>query len=689
MINSAPTNLLQIILSTTAIIVAVTYPLYSLLRRKRTIAACVLAAALLLTALLELFDLLAIIQHESMLAWKKWALLAEGCLPFSWLLFTLTFARQNELRSISPPQRLLLFLSIFFVAASLLLPAHTFYYSPDFSQERVLFLGTTGYFFYLAMLVYTILALINLEATFASAARPARWNMKFEILGAGSLLAALIFYYSQGLLYRTINMNLVPVRTTALLLAVLLIAYSQLRRDDGVKVYVARNLVYKSVALFAVGLYLIGLGVMGEGMRYFGESFQRSMAMAIAFAAGIGILTLLLSEQVKRRITGAIDKTFYQNKYDYRTQWLQFTDRLSSARTGDELLTGILSGYCETFGMGCGALFLGDNSLDGFSPAARVEMAPIKFSFSRSDSLVLSMLERKWVVNMLENPAEPGPVQEDFLKINRITLAVPLFLNDLLDGFILLGRPLNRNETYHLEDYDLMKTLAHQASSAILNLRLSDQLAEAKEMEALGKVSAFVIHDLKNLVHTLSLVLDNARDYLAEPEFQQDMLDSLGNTVAKMKTLIAKLKYLPEKSGLRKEPADLLRLVEEAARSVTGAEVQVSGSAMIAGVDREEIQKVALNLLLNAVEATEGNGAVMVEVGGAGEAFIRVTDEGCGIPEEFLRRHLFSPFQSTKKNGLGIGLYQCRQIVEAHGGRIEVESKVGRGSVFTVWLPVG
>lgn len=689
MINSAPINMLQIILSATAIIFAVTYPLYSLLRRKRSIAACVLAAVLLLAALLELFDLLAIIQHERMLAWKKWALLAEGCLPLSWLLFTLTFARQDELRSISPPQRLLLLLSVGFVAASLLLPAESFYYSPDFSQERVLFLGNAGYLFYLAMLVYAIIALINLEVTLASAARPARWNMKFEILGAGSLLAALIFYYSQGLLYRTINMNLVPVRTTALLVAVLLIAYSQLRRDDGVKVYVARNLVYKSVVLFAVGLYLVGLGVLGEGMRYFGESFQRSMAMAVVFAAGVGILILLLSEQVKRRINGAIDKTFYQDKYDYRSQWLQFTDRLSSARTGDELLTGILSGYCETFGMGCGALFLRDNSLDGFSPAARVEMEPIRFSFSRSDALVLSMLERKWVVNMRENPAGPGPGEDDSLKTNGFTLAVPLFLNDLLDGFILLGRPLNSNETYHLEDYDLMKTLAHQALSAILNLRLSDQLAEAKEMEALGKVSAFVIHDLKNLVHTLSLVLDNARDYLAEPEFQQDMLDSLDNTVAKMKTLIAKLKYLPEKRGLLKEPVDLLRLVEEAATSVTGAQVQVSGRAMIAGVDREEMHKVALNLLLNAVEASDGKGAVMVEVGSAGEAFIRVTDEGCGIPEEFLRRHLFSPFKSTKKNGLGIGLYQCKQIVEAHGGRIEVESTVGAGSIFTVWLPVG
>ena len=182
--------------------------------------------------------------------------------------------------------------------------------------------------------------------------------------------------------------------------------------------------------------------------------------------------------------------------------------------------------------------------------------------------------------------------------------------------------------------------------------------------------------------------MDNARDYICEPEFQQDMLTSLGNTVGKMETLISKLKYSPEKSGLQKEPVDLLQLIKETAALITGVEVRVDGISCIALIDRHEMQKVALNLLVNAVDATNGKGPVMVAVGGEELAFFRVTDGGCGIPEEFVRRHLFTPFQSTKKSGLGIGLYQCRQIIEAHNGKIVVESVVGEGSSFTVWLPL-
>ena len=314
-------------------------------------------------------------------------------------------------------------------------------------------------------------------------------------------------------------------------------------------------------------------------------------------------------------------------------------------------------------------------------------MEPAEVVICRDEPVLLLMAERAWVVNIREEIPAAGDEFGDLLKRNAMCFLVPLFLNNAMDGFIMLGKPINTDETYNYEDYDIMKTLARQASSALLNLRLSEQLARAKEMEAIGRVSAFVVHDLKNLVYTVSLVVDNARNYMDDPEFQNDMLESLSNTVARMKILISRLKNLPEQNELRKEPADLLKLVTDTASLITGGEVRVTGSAVIAEVDHDELQKVALNLLMNAMEATDGDGPVTVEVGDGEQAFIRVTDEGHGIPEDFLRRHLFTPFRTTKKKGLGIGLYQCKQIVEAHGGRIEATSEPGRGSIFTVWLP--
>lgn len=677
----------QTILSIGAISVCCIYSFYLLNKRERDVYTYANLATLTSVCALELFDLLSINDTKRVMLWKQLSLFAECTLPITWLLFSLTCSRLYKVQSIPNSQRLTIAIACLFPLAVITIPVNSFFYSPDFISERMLFLGNSGFIFFFALLIYMVIALINLEATFVNASVPSRWKIKYEIVGAGFLLSFLIFYYSQGLLYRTINMNLVPGRSVVIIIAVFMMAYSRFIRGNGVKVTVSRQLAYKSVVLVVVSLYLLGLGLMGEGMKYFGDSFQRTMVIVIAFLSGAGLICVLLSETVKRKIKVHLHKNFYKNKYDYRIQWLQFTDRLSSSHTGDELLQSILSGYADTFGMGGCALFLYDGERRMFRAAASLEMETRAVEFGRDDTIIEHMTEKSRVVNMGEGIFEPAAHYKDFFRLNDISFVIPLFLNGVMDGFIVLGKPVNRDEVYNYEDYDLMKTLARQTSSALLNLRLSEQLAQAREMEALGKVSTFVIHDLKNLVYTVSLILDNASHYMSEPEFQQDMIESLGNTVAKMKALISRLKIVPEKHSLNREPADLLQLVKETAEIVDGGKICIRGSSVIAMVDREELQKVALNLLLNAVEATEGQGEITVEVGAGNLAFIKVLDDGCGITPDYLHEHLFTPFKTTKKKGLGIGLYQSKQIVEAHNGRIEVSSDLGVGTTFTVWLP--
>jgi putative PEP-CTERM system histidine kinase len=263
---------------------------------------------------------------------------------------------------------------------------------------------------------------------------------------------------------------------------------------------------------------------------------------------------------------------------------------------------------------------------------------------------------------------------------------VPLFGGEQLKGFIVLGQPINNKEVYIYEDYDLMKTIARQAYLAIMHQRLSEQVAHTREIEAIGNVAAFVAHDLKNLVSNLSLIVENAARYIHNPDFQKDMLTSLGNTVVKMQTLISRLKNLGDQYHFNQQPVNLLELAERTAHLVVGSRVTVSGTAEIVCVDENEIQKVILNLVMNGIEASVPHEPVAIEVGCTNVPFIKIIDRGCGMTARFLRTDLFKPFRTTKKQGLGIGLYQCRQIVEAHGGRIEVNSEEGRGSAFTVWF---
>jgi putative PEP-CTERM system histidine kinase len=675
-------------LSISTIFAAIMFPLYFALRKDTSSTPVQLFTALLMSAAVELFDLLALYNPEQLYLWKKCSLTAEAALIPTWFWFTMTYARQNGFRASSLPLRLTLAVSPLFTIFALILPIRSFVYSPDFATEKVLFLGNNGFMFYILMLIYLVIALIQLEQTLAHTNWTTRRKIKFELLGAGAFLTILIIYYSQGLLFRTINMHLVPMRSIVLLVSIAMMFYSRLKRRNEVVVRISQQIACKSAVLFAVGLYIIILGLIGEGMKYFGDGFQRAMIFSLLFFAGLGLFIILLSETVKRKVRVFIHKNFYQNKYDYRNHWLQFTDRLSSSQTSANLLHAIVSEFCETFGMETGALFIINQERNTYQQAAGISMECGDITFSINDPAIESLSGSRWIVDLRDNISDSeSDRHKAFFSGAGACFIIPLFMNEVVEGFIILGRPHSSKEIYIHEDFDLMRTLAKQASSALLNLRLSDQLLSSRELAAIGKVSAFVMHDLKNLISALSLMLENARENIGQPDFQSDLLVSLGNTVTKMNGMILRLKELPEKKSLKLAQVDLLQMARETAALVNGTKLDVTGEHVIAEADREELQKVALNLMLNAVEATNGSSKVRVEVGEKESPFIRVKDEGHGIPDAFMQHVLFKPFTSTKKQGMGIGLYQSRQIIEAHGGRIEVVSSLDNGSEFTVWLP--
>lgn len=667
-----------------SIVAALSAAGFALSGMRRGLSARFLSAVLVCLAVQEVADTLAFFSPEQLTLWRRTAFIAEGAMAPAWLAYAMTFAREA---SLTARKKALLFLSLAFPVAAVAVPFARLFYSPDFGVERILFLENAGFAFYAGLLSAAVLSLVNLESTLRSAAYASRWRIKYEAVGAGAILAVLVFYYSRALVGRSIDMNLVPLRGLVTLGGLLLIGWGRVRRSDGVGIRISSGIAYRSVVLLAVGGYLVFLGMIGEGMKYLGGDFGRALSLAPAFFAGAVLVVVLLSERVRRQIKVSLQRNFYGSKYDYRTQWLRFTDRITATRSRGELLRAVTEGFCDLFGMGCGVLYLLGRDADVYRPAAgiTIEQGP---DIPPSDPLVQWVTRKKWIVRLGEGDVVPGIGTGEFLSSLCASFVVPFFEGDGLLGFLVMGNPLHVEEEYTYEDYDLMTALAHQAASAVAYMQVSEELGRAREMEAVGKLSAFVLHDLKNVVYSLSLAVDNATDYIADPEFQEDMLESLRNNVARMNRLISRLRRTPAGEEMKLEQTDLLALVEETAAMIPG-EIRISGSSVVAWVDREEMQKVAFNLILNAVEATGGRGPVAVEVGMATDAFIRIIDEGCGMAPDFIRNMLFRPFCTTKKKGLGIGLFQCKQIIEAHGGKIDVTSEAGRGTVFTAWLPAG
>jgi putative PEP-CTERM system histidine kinase len=679
------------VLSFTALSVLFVLSVYSIARR-RTIATVAFSLSALLLACLEGVDYLLLNTLYGPVGLQRLILFLQSLLPIVLLFYALTYARQWSGRAISPVWKAVLGAAFIFPVIVLVFPTGSFLYSPDLQADKMLFLGRIGYGFYLGIMFYCILSLVNLEATFSSALDHDRWKIKFESVGMIGILAVLIFYYSQGLLYRTINMNLVPVRSGIVTIGALLVGYSKLFRGNDVRIVVSRLVLYRSLTLVATGCYLLFLGLIGEGMRYLGVNVSRDLSIFVAFTSGILLLIVVMSGQLRRKFKVLISKHFFRHKHDYRTEWLRFTERLALCKSRVETHDAILTTFRQTFGLQGASLYLFDRSSKTFSLEATQNLPGRTLDLAGTLPIISYFTEKDRVFSSFNNEYVPTREEAEFIEKSGARQIVPLMENNDIEGLIVLGAQLVK-ERFTYEASNLMKTFARQAVLSLLNMRLSEELAETREIAAVAKISSFVVHDLKNLVSTLSLLLSNAEQYMGDPGFQEDMIETMRNTLGKMQGLMQRLRGMPKKLEMKREQTDIAflvrEIVEDVRRTKPRTEILHRGCSVDAAVDVEEMKKVVLNLLLNALDASGDTGTVSVTTGRNGRSlYVKVEDGGCGMTQEFMNDDLFKPFRSTKKRGLGIGLYQCKQIVEAHHGSIGVESASGKGAIFTVSLPL-
>jgi putative PEP-CTERM system histidine kinase len=247
--------------------------------------------------------------------------------------------------------------------------------------------------------------------------------------------------------------------------------------------------------------------------------------------------------------------------------------------------------------------------------------------------------------------------------------------------------------SYTVEELDLLKCIGDQLAAALLNLRLTEDLMQSKELEAFQTMSTFFVHDLKNAASSLNLTLRNLPVHFDDPEFRADALRGIGNTVSRIDHMIERLSALRNKAEPRLEESDLNELVGETLERIgamPGVELEQELRPLPKiSADREQIRSVITNLLLNAREALGAGGRIRVQTTIEDKrAVLAIEDNGSGMSAQFMKESLFRPFQSTKKKGLGIGMFQAKTIIEAHGGHIRVESASGQGTTFRVSFPI-
>jgi putative PEP-CTERM system histidine kinase len=539
-------------------------------------------------------------------------------------------------------------------------------------------------------LVLTVAVLAGLEACLRTS-RASRGRIKYLVLGLGGVFLVRFYVLSQVALFREITPSVLNIGTATLLIGNLVLAVSLARaRLPETQLAVSRAVLYRSVIVGVLGAYLLAIGGLGWLLTYLEIPEKVFWATLAVFVSTLMLAAVLLSDQARWRVKRFIAINFYRSKYDYREQWMALTRRLSTQLTLEDLSPQLLETVTEAVGADTAMLYVADTSDRQYHVTASIRLredAPV----IQDDVPLLTELAVRREPLVLETDLDWGGIRlaETFPAGSVI---VPLGWRGGLAGFIVVG-PQRTGLPYTPEDLEFMATMGQQATASIVTVRLSEDLARAREFDAFARLASFVVHDLKNLISGLSLLSQNAVKHFDDPEFQRDTILSLSRTVERMQALLARLSSRTELVVLRDKSVDLPSIVRDAIGLVNAPDsvkliTELEAVPPVVG-DPEALVRAIHNLLTNAVQALDGEGTVAVTVKHENRhAVLSVSDTCCGMSEEFVRESLFVPFRTTKRGGWGLGLYQVKEIVERHKGKLQVTSKEGSGTTFHVTLPL-
>lgn len=559
----------------------------------------------------------------------------------------------------------------------------------------------SGFDFQLAgHLTLAIAGLVLLEHILRNTPADLMRAIKYLCFGIGGIFAYDFYLYSDALMFQRIDPALWEARGFINATVVPIIGVALARNPQwSPGVLVSRRMVFHTSALLGSGIYLLAMGVGGYYVRDYGGTWGIVAHTIFMFGAGLLLLILLFSGPLRARLRVFINKHFFHYKYDYREEWLRFIRTLSSNETNIPLPERAIRAIAQMIDSPGGVLWM--RREDGqYEPVAKWNMEPPLSANEPAGSSLIRFLEiQKWVINLDEYRRDPGLYQSlgDLVMPSWLRtlpdawLIAPLILQEKLHGFVVLARSPAVRRHFNWEDCDLLKTTGTQAASHLVQHAASQALAEARQFEAFNRLSTYVVHDLKNLISQLSLVVSNASRHRNNPLFVENVISTVENSVSKMNRLLTRMRDGVQADSQR--TINLAKLLEEvvhdarASKPAPVLECAIGDLAVTA--DRDQLASVMGHVVRNAQDATPEDGRVTVRLQQVnGHAVVEVEDTGCGMDEAFIRARLFRPFQTTKgDSGMGIGAYEAREFVRSLGGDIQVESKPGKGTIFRIQLP--
>ena len=544
----------------------------------------------------------------------------------------------------------------------------------------------------IAHIAIAVAGLVLLENLFRRSSTETVWGLKFLIFGCGAIFVYQFFIYSDALLLSSQSEALFSARGAVTALAVPMIAVAAGRmRSWSIDIHVSRDAVFHTTTVVACGLYLIVVSIVAYHIRNVGGEWGSLLQVTLLSTAILMLLVALFSGSIRARLRVFIAKHFFSYRYDYRYEWHRFIGTISAA--DGRLHQRAVVAVANIIESPAGAIWVRDRSGTVYEPAAAWNVPVDLANVAATEPLLERLLLDRGVVNLLEPESEReiGPVElpRGLSQVPEPWLVVPCKHREQVEGFLVLTRSRAPHKL-NWEEYDLLKTVGAQLASYLAEEAALHALVDVEQLERFNKRFAFVIHDIKNVVGQLSLMLSNAEKHGDNPEFQKDVFKTVQNTVSKMNNLLGQLKHSQEerRGPVEVEMTELVMLATAAWQGEDSQlELELGSGRMMALADPETLTAVIAHVVQNALDAIAESGRVHVRLLDAGQHIeLQVTDNGPGMDAEFIRSQLFRPLHTTKGSGFGIGAYQTRELVREMGGSLEVRSRPGDGTCISVRL---
>lgn len=544
-------------------------------------------------------------------------------------------------------------------------------------------------------MIYAVGALVLVHNLYTVSAPDARWGVSLPMAALAAMWTYDLNQYTISYLTGSTSAELFATRgfATAVLAPVFVMAA---RRNSSWRIRLSRSVAFQSISLVAIGVYLLGMVLLATALELVGGTYVRLAQITLIFGMSLAALLILPSGRFKSWLNVIVAKNFFQHRYDYRSEWMRFADTIGfPSKEAAPFYERVVKSLADIFESPAGLLMVPDEEgrltlqARWNWPTADVPancVTSMTMPFFESTGHILSMDE---VRAGIDQRCDPRAVPQWLYDEQQAWAVVPLVHFGKLAGLAVLARP-RLPRALDWEDLDMLRVVGRQLASYLAEAASQQALAESQQFEQFNRRFAFVVHDIKNLVSQLSILARNAERHAEKPEFRADMIDTLRSSVDKMNELLARLSQHNKSRHAPPVAIDIGEAVLNAVhekRLIYPVDAQLT-PGHFAVADPARLDTIIGHLLQNAIEATPDGSPVRITCRAQGDDIaVHISDSGVGMSEGFIAKQLFKPFESTKEGGFGIGAYEARALAMSMGGQLRVDSRVGKGTTFTLLLP--